>query len=258
MAALSEIGTAHIIYAGRNRLRREFLTYAVPDAQVTSLAGDLEIKAYHPISVAQAKIASIKKGEAFEPTDCFVAFDTLTYVPTQGCLVYEARGKPSSKADVLRLFWELRKHESVPQYRIRSASVLWCGDHEKNAFHDATISLSPHGLARLTSDQGFDAYTAFVHDFGYQFHEYQSLTDISAGLHLEALFALGCVEAIDGMQPTHVGFVPRAQRAIFLATVGASHHVLQPITHNPMGHILEFPYHRDRLALLNKYTGAVL
>lgn len=257
MVAISEIGVIH--YAGNSFLRREFLEHVAGDNQkVIALGGGIELKALHPLLVAQGKIESAQKMNAApdDITNCYVAFDTLTYVPTitKDGLLYEVRGKPESEDEVQRLLWEMRQQDPLP-YRIRSASALRCGNIEKTAWHDASITLSYQGLTMLTSDSGLRTYASHVKDFGYQCNPKTTLTDFAAGLNLETLLALGCVDTIDGVHRDQVGFKPKAERALFLATVGASHQVIGPITHNPMNHIVTFPHHLDLLALLGKYTG---
>lgn len=246
-----------IYYAGSNRLRTEFLKHATDGhAEVIPLGSGIELHALHPLSIAQGKITRAQRA-VDEPIGCCVAFDTLTYAPkpTQEGLVYEARGKPRDETEVQQLFWEMSGLPTLP-YRIRSASVLQCNGEETTAWHDASITLSPHGLALLCTNAGFSTYVSHVRDFGYPFGQNQSPLTMTAGLNLEALLALGCVEAIDGVYRNQHGFETSAERALFLATVGASHKVLGPLAHDPMKHIITFPFYRDNLALLRKYTGA--
>lgn len=255
MAASPEFSRIH--YAGSSPLRAEFLKHVTGDrAEIIPIGAGIELEALHPLSVAQEKIAHAQHTLGGEPVGCCIAFDTLTYVPTviEGRLLYEARRKPSDEAAVQRLFWEMSRHLNFP-YRIRSASILLCNGEERSACHDASIALSPRGLALLSTDTGFSAYVSHVRDFGYPFGQDQSPITMAAGLNFETLLALGYVEAVDGVYRNHYGFERNMQRAFFLATVGASHKVLGPLTHNPMGHIITFPFYCDGLTLLKKYSG---
>lgn len=246
-----------IYYAGSNPLRAEFLNHVTDGrAEVISLGAGIELEAIHPLSVAQEKITQAQTPDG--PTGCCIAFDTLTYVPTvtKEGLFYEARGKPDHEMETQRVFREMSRLPNLP-YRIRSASVLRCNGEDRGAWHDASITLSAHGLALLNTDAGFSAYVSRIEDFGYQFGHNQSPRAVAAGLSFETLLALGCIEAVDGVYRNQNGFERRAQRALFLATVGVSHRVLGPLTHDPMKHIITFPFHRDSLSLLKKYTGAM-
>ncbi|MEK7544348.1 MAG: hypothetical protein AAB557_05745 [Patescibacteria group bacterium] len=246
-----------VLYAGSNPVRLKFLEHvAGEDAHVIALGGGIELQAPHPLSVAKRKIEFAQKIQG-GPEDCYVAFDALTFVPTGGVdgLIYEVRGKPKNDEEIQRLFWEMKHRDPLP-YRIRAASALVCGDVQKTAWHDTSISLSPQGLSWLASDAGLAAYAAHIKAFGYQFSQTQHPSDFAAGLNLETLLATGCVESINDVWIDQQGFEIEMQRALFLATVGASHQVLGPLTHTPMDHIITFPHHMDRLALLEKYIGA--
>lgn len=257
MAITPEIDTKkNILYAGGNSLRHKFLEHvAGENAHVIALGGGIELQALHPLSVAKGKIEFAQKKQG-GPEDCYVAFDALTFVPAVGehGLMYEVRGKPKNDGEIQRLFWDLKHRDPFP-YRIRAASALACGNVKKTAWHDTSIFLSPHSLSWLANDIGLAAYTAHIEAFGYQFGQTQHPTDFAAGLNLETLLALHCVESINDVSVGQQGFEVEMQRALFLATVGASHQVLGPLTHTPMDHIITFPHHIDRLALLEKYTG---
>ncbi|MBI5620455.1 hypothetical protein HY949_01620 [Candidatus Gottesmanbacteria bacterium] len=250
-----------IRYAGSNGLRREFLEHVVgPQTPVIALGGGLELHAFHPLSVAQRKILFVQESQEYQSsnTDCFVAFDTLTYVPTARdySLEYEVRGKPKNKDDVQRLFWEMSRHPTNLPYRIRSASALQCGPDQKTASHDASILLSPWGLTQLATDRGLDIYASHIREFGYQSGQTREITDFAGGLHFETLAALGYVESVDGLDPDEAGYRSRMQRAGFLAGVGVSHKILESLIHgDPMHHIISFSTFQDTISLLDKISG---
>lgn len=253
-----EINRVH--YAGSSGLRYAFLQHIATDRfEVIATGGGTEANAVHPLPIAREKILFVRNQESPPPpSECFVAFDTVTYIPTIGNrgLYFEASGKPENDETVQRFFWDMKNQEGIRPYRIRSASVLWCNGEEHSAWHDASISLSERGVAQLATDRGMAAYTLYIEEFEHQFGNQRAVTDFAAGLHLETFLAMGYVEAIDDVPQNQTGFEIAAERAIFLASVGASHRILGPLTHEPMNHIITFPHHLDRLALLGKYTGA--
>lgn len=251
-----------IFYAGRNPLRIEFLEHIAGDGvSVIALDGGIEVQAFHPLPVARNKIFFVQnQGEdPPPPTECCVAFDTLTYIPTVGNQgqFFKSTGKPENEESVQRLFWSLHNQNKNRPYRIRAASILWCNDTEQTAWHDASILLSKYGTERLATDVGFTDYIQYIEGFEHQFNNRRNVTDFAAGLHLETLLAMNCVEAIDDVPKFQADFKTVAERAIFLACVGVSHRILSPLSHTPMKHILTFPHHLDRLALVNKFTGII-
>ncbi len=261
MAAASERDTiTKVHYAGNSGLRYAFLQHiAEGHAEVIAVGGGVESKAVHPLLVAREKILYVRNQQNSSPlTECCVAFDTLTYIPTTGSqdLSFKASGKPENDKNVQRFFWNMSREKKVQPYRIRSASILWCNGTEHTAWHDASILLSEEGASRLATDTGFADYTRYIAEFEHQFDEQRNVTDFAAGLHLETLVAMSYVDAIDGVHHDQTEFETATERAIFLASVGASHRILAPLTHDPMNHIITFPHHQDRLALLGKYTGA--
>lgn len=260
MPFLSESDTGKkIVYAGLNALRREFVEHVVgADVSVIALGGGIELHALHPLTVAQAKITHAQKLQD-EPEACYVAFDALTAVPSEGehGPVYQILGKPTDDEAVQRMFGRMNGANPLP-YRIRAASVLACGGQQQSAWHDASIHIDPQSLSLLASDPGFSRYAEYIGIFGYQSGQAQHPADFAAGLNLEALLAMNCVYAINGISMHQREFEVEAQRALFLARVGASHKILGPLTHHdPMKHIISFPHHLDSLALIKKYSGVI-
>lgn len=249
-----------IIYAGLNELRREFVEHVVgDDVSVIALGGGIELHALHPLTVAQAKITFAQQQQD-ESDACYVAFDALTAVPIGGehGPAYQILGKPKDEDAVQRMFRCMNDVHPLP-YRIRAASVLVCGAEQKSAWHDASIHIDPKSLSWLASDSGFARYAEYISIFGYQWSQTQHPTDYAAGLNLEALLAMNCVTAINDIEMHQQGFEVEAQRALFLAMVGASHKILGQLTHydDPMKHIISFPHHLDSLALIKKYSGVI-
>lgn len=211
MAFTPEVGFSGIDgpvnYAGRSIRRSLFLKQHVPQ-KIVNVGGGNERDIREVGEVVLEKITSA--AESYEGV--IVAADTRTEIQEvnkDGVIILVSKGKPSSYEDVRSNFGKLygvATQQGACFYRVVSASALSSGSKIILDQMQCTVVLKKETLGELASVGGFSRYIeAFNSFYGSQVYTSNglsniSLTDISGGISLPVLLAIGAVESVDGVQ----------------------------------------------------------
>lgn len=201
----------HVIYAGSNPRREDFLRETVGDITKVMSYPSIEDPSEDVVVAAQSKALSLspllKYTRYVQPLIIGSDIRTDLVAHDQGTNTkyhLENRGKPKSPEEAFENFKVLQSYAQETQrpapYIVRSATYMHDPlDPESDSFteYDISLWLSQDAVNELSTQQGFNKYREQLHD------EYgQDVTDMAAGFALPIFLKNNYIAGINGY-PLH-------------------------------------------------------
>ncbi|HSW90314.1 MAG TPA: hypothetical protein VLH19_05615, partial [Patescibacteria group bacterium] len=234
-----------VYYAGGSSRRQHFLRSALPDSNIQSVGGGEEedIRDVRKIMSAKVSFAAEKLAES---EAYIIAADTRTEIGIvdNGKESFVSKGKPKTNETVRENFAGMAavaKEKGYGYYRVVSASGICINGTLITDQIQCGVTLYKETLELLSTPEGFASYERVFENF-YNGEAYEdlnaakiTLSDLSGGISLPVLVALGAVESIDGIRfaPENAEDFQESYDALFgglyTAAVGFSPRILSAI-----------------------------
>lgn len=210
----------HVIYAGSNPRREEFLHQAVGDHTKVMSLPSVEDPSEDVVVAAQSKALSLstllRYTKNVRPViiGSDIRTDLVAHDPNTNTKYHlENRGKPKSVEEARENFKILRNYaqetDRPAPYIVRSATYIHDPlepDSDSVSEYDVSLWLSQEALEELSSEKGFAQYREQLHD------EYgQDVTDMAAGFALPIFIKNKFVEGINGYP---LSALPKSEKVI--------------------------------------------